>query len=147
MEKVPLFEAVLLLVREFMTSLIVTAEVDTPVTEAAKLMALDDVGSLVVTKSDVLAGMVTRREVIGARLFSEEAYKSLVVGDIMITPVVTVGPDADLGQVIGLMNKTGRHRIPVIEGDDIIGMVSTSDVIGVLATMKLIADGISDDDD
>jgi len=134
-------------VRDFMTSLIVTAEIDTPVREAAKLMALDDVGSLIVTKSDVLAGLVTRREVIGARLFSEEAYQTLVVGDIMTTPVVTVGPDADLGQVIGLMNKTGKRRIPVIEGDDITGMVSASDIIRVLATMKLIVDGISDDED
>ncbi len=134
-------------VRNFMTSLVVTAESDTPVREAAKLMALDDVGSLIVTKSDVLAGLVTRREIIGARLFSEEAYQTLVVGDIMITPVVTVGPEADLGQVIGLMNKTGKRRIPVIEGNDIIGMVSASDIIGVLATMKLIADGISDDED
>ena len=130
-----------------MTSLIVTAEIDTPVREAAKLMALDDVGSLIVTKSEVLAGLVTRREIIGARLFSEEAYQTLVVGDIMTTPVVTVGPEADLGQVIGLMNKTGKRRIPVIEGNDIIGMVSASDIIRVLATMKLIADGINDDEE
>ena len=134
-------------VREFMTSMVVTVEIDTPVREAAKLMALDDVGSLVVTKSEVLAGLVTRREIIGARLFSEEAYKTLVVGDIMTTPVVTVGPDADLGQVISLMNQTGKRRVPVIEGDDIIGMVSASDIIRVLATMKLIADGIVDDED
>ena len=134
-------------VREFMTSMVVTAEIDTPVSEAAKLMALDDVGSLIVTKSEVLAGLVTRREIIGARLFSEEAYKSLVVGDIMTTPVVTVGPDADLGQVISLMDQTGKRRVPVIEGDDIIGIVSASDVIRVLATMKLIVDGISDDDE
>ena len=134
-------------VRTFMTSLVVTVEIDTPVSEAAKLMAMDDVGSLVVTKSDVLAGLVTRREIIGAHLFSKEAYKTLVVGDIMTTPVVTVGPDADLGQVIGLMNKTGKRRIPVIEGNDIIGMVSAADVIEVLATMKLIVDGISEDDE
>jgi CBS domain-containing protein len=130
-----------------MTSLIVTAEVDTPVVEAAKLMALDDIGSLIVTRSDVLEGLVTRKEIIGARLFSEEAYQDLVVGDIMTTPVVTIGPDADLGQVISVMNKTGKRRLPVIEGNDIIGMVSASDIIRVLATVKLIADGISDDED
>jgi CBS domain-containing protein len=127
--------------------MVVTAEIDTLVSEAAKLMALDNVGSLIVTKSDVLAGLVTRKEVIGARLFSEEAYRELVVGDIMISPVVTVGPDADLGQIIGLMNQTGRRRVPVIEGDDIIGIVSASDILRVLATMKLIADGISDEED
>lgn len=124
-----------------MTSLVVTAEIDTLVIEAAKLMAIDDVGSLIVTKSDVLAGLVTRREIIGARLFSEESYQSLIVGDIMTTPVVSIGPEADLGQVIGLMNQTGKRRIPVIEGNDIIGMVTASDIIRVLATMKLIADG------
>jgi len=134
-------------VRDFMTSLIVTAEVDTPVSEAAKLMALDDVGSLIITKSDVLAGLVTRKEIIGARLFSEEAYRSLVLRDIMTTPVVTVGPEADLGQIIGLMNKTGKRRIPVIEGEDIIGIVSASDIIRVLATVKQIADAIEDYED
>lgn len=124
-----------------MTSLVITTEIDTPVIEAAKLMAIDDVGSLIVTKSDVLAGLVTRSEIIGARLFSEESYKSLLIGDIMTTPVVTIGPDAELGQAIGLMNQTGKHRIPVIEGNDIIGMISATDIIRVLATMKLIADG------
>ena len=130
-----------------MTSVIVTAEIDTPVKEAAKLMALDDVGSLIITKSEELAGLVTRKEIIGARLFSEEAYKTLTVEDVMTTPVVTVGPDADIGQIIGLMHKTGRRRVPVIEGQDIIGIVSASDVIRVLATMKLIVDGISEDED
>jgi len=134
-------------VRNFMTSLVVTTEIDTLVREAAKIMALNDVGSLIITKSDILAGLVTRKEIVGARLFSEEAYESLVVRDIMTTPVVTVGPDADLGQVIELMNKTGKRRIPVIEGNDIIGMVTSSDVIGVLATMKLIADGITERDE
>ena len=80
-------------------------------------------------------------------VFSEESYNALVVGDIMTTPVVTVGPDADIGQVIGLMNKTGKRRVPVIEGDEIIGMVTASDIIRVLATMKLIADGISNDEE
>ena len=128
-------------VRDFMTALIITADADTPVKDAAKLMAAEDIGSLLVTKSDVLAGMVTRREMIGAHLLSEESYQSLTVGDIMTTPVVTIGPDADLGQTIALMNQTGKRRIPVIEGNDIIGLVSTSDVIRVLATMKQIADG------
>lgn len=128
-------------VRDFMTSFIVTAEADTLVVDAAKLMAAEDVGSLLITKSDVLAGMITRREVISAQLLSDESYHTLCVEDIMTTPVVTIGPEADLGQTIALMNQTGVRHIPVIEGNDIIGLVATTDVIRVLATMKLIADG------
>jgi CBS domain-containing protein len=122
-----------------MTALIITSEADTMVKDAAKLMAAEDVGSLLVTKADVLAGMVTRREIIGAHLLS--SYQSLTVEEIMVTPVVTIGPEADLGQTIALMNQTGRRCIPVIEGNDIIGVVTTTDVIRVLATMKLLADG------
>lgn len=134
-------------VRDFMTDFIVTAEADTPVKDAARLMAAEDVGSLLVTKADVLAGMITRREIIGARVFSEETYQSLTVEDIMITPVVTIGPEADIGQAIGLINQTGRRRIPVIEGNDIIGVVTATDIIRVLATMKLIADGAPSEED
>jgi len=124
-----------------MTSIIITAESDTPVVDAARLMAVEDVGSLLVTKADVLAGMVTLREIIGAQLLSEESFQTLCLEDIMTTPVVTIGPDADLGQAISLMNQTGKRHIPVIEGNDIIGLVATTDIIRVLATMKLIADG------
>jgi CBS-domain-containing membrane protein len=130
-----------------MTSLIITAEAETLVKDAAKLMAAEDIGSLLVTKADVLAGMVTRREVIGAHLLSSESYQTLTVEDIMTTPVVTIGPDADIGQTISLINQTGRRCIPVIEGNDIIGVVTTTDIIRVLATMKLIADGAPMDED
>ncbi len=130
-----------------MTSLIVTADAETLVVDAAKLMAAEDVGSLLVTKADVLAGMVTRREVIGAQLLSDESYQTLRVEEIMTTPVVTIGPEADIGQAISLINQTGKRHIPVIEGNDIIGLVATTDIIRVLATMKLIADGAPIDED
>ena len=134
-------------VRDFMTSLIITAEAETLVVDAARLMAAEDIGSLLITKADVLAGMVTRREVIGAQLLSAESRLSLCVKDIMTTPVVTIGPEADLGQAISLINQTGKRHIPVIEGNDIIGLVATTDIIRVLATMKLIADGAPEGED
>ena len=130
-----------------MTSLIITAEAETLVVDAARLMAAEDIGSLLITKADVLAGMVTRREVIGAQLLSAESRLSLCVKDIMTTPVVTIGPEADLGQAISLINQTGKRHIPVIEGNDIMGLVATTDIIRVLATMKLIADGAPEDED
>jgi CBS domain-containing protein len=134
-------------VRDFMTPLITTAEADTLVVDAARLMAAEDIGSLLVTKADVLAGMVTRREIIAAQLLSDESYQLLRVSDIMTTPVVTIGPEADIGQAISLINQTGKRHIPVIEGNDIIGLIATTDIIRVLATMKLIADGAPEDDD
>jgi CBS domain-containing protein len=134
-----------MIVKNFMTSIIVTAESDALVVDAAKLMAAENVGSLIITRNDVLAGIVTRRDVIAAQLLSDDLYHSQTVEDIMTSPVVTVSPDADLGQVIAVMNQTGRRHIPVIEGDSIIGVVSASDIIRVLATVKLLAEGAYED--
>ena len=128
-------------VKDFMTSIIITAEASMQIIDAARLMAADDVGSLVVTKGEVLVGLVTRKEIISARLFSEESYSSLTLEDIMLTPVITIAPDADIGQIVSLMNHSGRHYIPVIQGEEIIGICSATDVIRVLATVKLIAGG------
>jgi CBS domain-containing protein len=129
-----------MLVRQFMTSLIVTADAATPVVEAAKIMAVEDVGSVIVTKNDILAGLVTQKDIIAAQLMSEGVYHRLTLEDIMSSPVVTINPDADLGQTIALMHQTGKRHLPVIEDDDIIGIVTSTDVLRVLATMKLIAD-------
>ncbi|MFW9920437.1 MAG: cyclic nucleotide-binding/CBS domain-containing protein [Candidatus Thorarchaeota archaeon] len=130
-----------MLVKDFMTSMIITADVEALVTDAAKLMAVESVGSLIVTRDDVLAGMVTRREIVAAQLLSEESYHTLTLGDIMETPVVTISPHAELGQALSLMNQTERSHIPVMEGDEITGVISASDVIRALATLKLLATG------
>ncbi len=51
-----------------------------------------------------------------------------VVGDIMTTEVITVGGDAHLFAVLELMNKHHVRRLPVIEGDRVVGIVYLSDL-------------------
>jgi CBS domain-containing protein len=132
-------------VREFMTSILVTSDASTRVSEAAKLMAAEDIGSLVITKGDTMVGIVTRRDLISSQLLSPEAYEDLTVEDIMTSHVVSVSPEADLWQAISLMDKTGKKHIPVVADDQTIGIITATDLIRVLATMKLIAGGASDD--
>jgi CBS domain-containing protein len=133
-------------VRDFMTTMIITSDSNTKVSDAAKLMAAEDIGCLIVTKGDLLVGIVTRSDLIGAHLLSEDVYCDLLLEDIMNSPVVTITPEADIGQTITIMNQSGRRHIPVIEGNEIIGLVTAGDIIRVLATVKLIADhGVPDD--
>ena len=135
-----------MIARDFMTSIIITAEVSMSLSEAVKLMAAEDIGSLIVTRRDVLEGLVTSRDIIGAHLLSPEIYSTLTLEDVMTSPVVSVSGDADLGQVIAVMNRTGKKYLPVMEGNEVIGIVTATDVIRVLATMKGIADALPDND-
>jgi CBS domain-containing protein len=86
-----------------MSNVIITADSSMLVVDAAKLMSAEAIGSLIVTKEDILVGLVTRSSMISAQLLSDEVYHSLKLEDIMETPVVTINPDADLGQIITLM--------------------------------------------
>ncbi len=128
-------------VRDFMTDMLITADESTPVSEAARLMAAEDIGSLIVTRGDMMVGIVTQRDIIEAHLLSPDVYEGLEVKDIMMTQIVTIEPEADLWQAIALMDQTGKKHIPVVSGTDTIGVVSATDVIRVLATMKIIAEG------
>lgn len=136
-----------MIVKDFMTSLIVTADTSVLVIDAAKLMAIERIGSLIVTRNDVLEGIVTRQDILAARLMSDDTYKSLTLEEIMQSPVISISPDADLGQLVALMNQTEKTHIPVLSGDEIIGLVSPSDVIRTLATVKQIADGAIETDE
>ncbi|MCF2136420.1 MAG: CBS domain-containing protein [Candidatus Thorarchaeota archaeon] len=133
-------------VKDFMTNILVTADEDTLVSEAAKLMAAEDIGSLIITRQDEMVGIVTQRDIIAAHLLSADIYEGLQVKDIMMTQIVTIDPDADLWQALALMDQTGKKHIPVVAGNDTIGVVSATDIIRVLATMKIIAEGAEDQD-
>ncbi len=134
-------------VREFMTSMIITVDKDTPLVEAIKLMAAEEIGSLIVTSNDVLEGIVTERDVMGALLLSDEVFHSLSLKDVMTKPVTTISPEADIGQTIAIMDQSGQKHLPVVEGHDVIGIVTSSDVLRVLATLKLVVDAVPVDDD
>ncbi len=127
-----------------MTHEIVTVDEKTSIVDAARLMAAEDIGSLLVTRDDAIVGIVTQRDVIGAHLLSDTLYHSLTVADVMSTPVVSIGPDVDIWDAVSFMNQTGKQHIPVVEGNVTIGIVTATDVIRVLATMKLIAKGAKD---
>ena len=136
-----------MIVKDFMTSIIITAETDVLVSDAAKLMAIERIGSFIVTRSEVLVGLVTRHDILAARLMSDDTYATLTLEEIMQSPVISISPDAAIDQLISLMNQTGNRHVPVMSGDEVIGIVSSSDVIRVLATVKLLSDGVSSIDE
>lgn len=59
----------------------------------------------------------------------------LTTGDVMIRDVLTISPDATLQQVAQLLVKQHIHRVPVTESDQLVGIVSTLDLV------RLFADG------
>lgn len=144
--------------RDIMTPDPVTVGTDMTVTDAAHLMTEKHIGSLPVVEGDRLVGLVTESDLImqdvkvhfptylsllGGYVFapgSTDRYESALrkavaasVADVMTPDPVTVSPEALVSDVATLIMERDVARIPVIEGDKLIGIISKSDIVRSLA--------------
>ena len=115
-------------IRDVMTSNPTTVERSTSILEAAKVMAGEDVGPLPVTDGGRLVGIVTDRDVVVRVLAEERDPQSTTVGDICSSDLVTVTPEDELDQALRKMASAQVRRLPVVEGDRIVGIVAQADV-------------------
>lgn len=144
--------------RDIMTPDPVTISPDAGVTEAAKIMADLNVGALPVTVDGKLVGLVTEGDLIMQDVkleyptylqlldgfimyppayarFESELKKAVAasVKDVMSSKPVTVSPDASLEDVATLLADEDVSRLPVLEGDALIGIVSKHDIVRAIA--------------
>jgi CBS domain-containing protein len=63
--------------------------------------------------------------------------ETLRVRDVMIRTLITVGPDQPLRDVARTMAERGIHRVPVTEGDRLVGLISTIDIVRLVAAGRL----------
>jgi CBS domain-containing protein len=144
-----------------MTADPVTVAPDLSVTEAARLMVDRHIGALPVLESGRLVGMVTEGDLImrdvkvefptylhlldgfimyppATARFESELKKAVgaTVADVMSTEPVTVAADTPVADVATLMVERDVSRVPVLEGDSLVGIVSKSDIV-----RSLIAEG------
>lgn len=114
---------------------VVVATRDTTVTEAAKLMRQQHVGSLVIVDRTeeglrVPLGIVTDRDIVIEVTATELDPATITVGDIMPAEVVTVRGDADVHDALQVMRRKGVRRLPVVTGDGrLIGLVALDDLL------------------
>lgn len=110
---------------------IVSMPSDQPVTEAAKLMVENQVGSIII-KNNQIEGIITKGDII-QRVVGRALDPGIVlVDDVMSKPVYFVSADETLENTMLLMAQENIERILVVEGNDFskpLGIVSTNDIL------------------
>ena len=100
--------------------------------EAIRRMAEAGVGSVAVCDGSRLVGIFTERDVL--RLAGDAAPLDQVrVVDAMTRDVITVSADTDLVSASRLMGERRIRHLPVVEGENLLGMVGIRDVLAALA--------------
>jgi CBS domain-containing protein len=100
----------------------------TSVQEAARMMKEQDVGSLPVVEDERLVGIVTDRDIVIRGVAVRSDVSSLSVMDVASHGVTTVAPDQDLDEALRLMAQEQVRRLPVVDGDRLVGILAQADV-------------------
>ena len=120
-------------VREAMTEDPRSIDPSASVVEAARLMRDEHVGSLPITNGDTLVGMITDRD-ITTRVVAEAAdLATTSVGDVCSQDLISVEPDKDLEEALGLMARHQVRRLPVVEEGRLVGIVAQADIALILS--------------
>lgn len=115
--------------REIMTEGVECAGVDETVTEAARKMRESGVGALPICGDDNrLKGMITDRDIVLNCVAEGMDTTQVKVADYAGDEVVTIGADDSIEEALTTMARAGVRRLPVIDGHDLVGMISQADI-------------------
>jgi CBS domain-containing protein len=101
-----------------------------PLTEVADRMVARDVGAVLVLEGERLVGILTERDVL--RAVAGGLDESAVVSDWMTRDPETMESDEPISQAAVLMIHGGFRHLPIVEGEQVVGMLSIRDLMRVV---------------
>jgi len=99
------------------------------VLEALQRLADYEVGALMVVEDDRLVGVVSERDYTRKVALQGKSSKEIRVADIMTPDVMTVTPSTHTRECMTMMSQKRIRHLPVVEGAQIIGMISIRDLM------------------
>ena len=154
-----------MLAREIMNKEVITVQEDSSIEEVARILTENNIsGAPVVNKNGKIVGMVTEGDLLhqetkprvpaflsilgsfiyisGVERYREDFKKlaATITSEIMTTDLITVSGDAEIEDVADLMVEHNIKRVPVVEKDTVIGIISRADIIKTLAKRSAPSD-------
>ncbi len=115
-------------VSEIMSSEVLAVHQDESIITASKMMAEKAVSSIIVSDGESAVGLITERVVLNS-IFIENKDPTSRCSDIMISPVVTIAPEATIIEASALMKEKGIGRLLVADGGNVKGIVTDTDIL------------------
>lgn len=115
-------------VRDVMTKSVVTVSPDDTIKDAAQVMQRHNIGSVPVVDKTGLVGIVTDRDIVVRNIAQGQDPFSTPVKNIMTSQVMTASPEEDVNSVSKKMSTQQIRRVPVVENQQLVGMVSLGDI-------------------
>jgi len=122
-----------LLVKDVMSSPVITIHEDAPANHVAELMDKHGLGCMIVTnKEGKPLGIITERDLVGRVLAKNAKPDSIKAKEVMTSPLITIEPDQSINEAARRMSRLNIRRLGVMYKGQLIGVLSSKDVLAVM---------------
>lgn len=118
-----------MLAKDYMTKDVVSVEIPSSRDDVLRILKRTGISGVPVVKGDQLIGIVTRKDILHN---AEENQIAL----LMSPEPLTIRPDATLAEVAEVMTNCNIRRLPVVEGNKLVGLLSVSDLVSAVAKIN-----------
>lgn len=122
-----------MVVKDIMSSPVVTLAEDATSNKVATLMDENDLGCVIVTnKAGKPIGIITERDLVIRVLAKNLMPDAVNAKEIMTSPLVTIQPDATISEAARRMSRLDIRRLGVVYKGNLVGLISSKDILGVM---------------
>jgi len=122
-----------MVVKDVMSSPVVTLDEDATSNKVANLMDENELGCVIVTnKTGKPVGIITERDLVLRVLAKNLKPDAVKAKEIMTSPLVTIEPEATISEAARRMSRLTIRRLGVIYKGNLVGLVSSRDILGVM---------------
>ena len=115
-------------VREVMTADPRTVDADDTIADTARLMRDEDVGAVIVLNGQRIEGIATDRDIAVRAVADGRDPQGTSIGEIASRDLVQLAPDETVDRAVQLMRERSVRRLPVVDGDRPVGILSLGDL-------------------
>ena len=119
-------------INQIMNTSILSVDSSVTATDAAKMMEDTDVGAVVVLENNIPVGIVTDRD-FAIKIAAHSYPIDTPVRRIMSSPLISIDPHSDLWIASDLMSTRKVRKLPVIDDDKVVGIITSSDIVKHIA--------------
>ncbi len=121
-----------MLVKDVMSSPVITVNEKETVTKVAQLMRKHDLGCIIVTGKDGKPlGIITERDLVKRVLAKNRPRLKMAAKDVMTAPLITIDPEENLSEASRRMSRLNVRRLGVMYKGELVGIISSKDILAI----------------
>ena len=126
---------VTVIVRDIMSKDVKVVGADSSVKEVVAAMNKFNIGSIVVVQSERPVGVISERDILRRVVEPSLAPATLTARQVMTSPVFTIRETATVDEAAKLMAKKRVRKLPVMSKEELVGIVTFTDIVNAVLTM------------